>query len=66
MEGDRKGYIVGIVGEGPVPIHSSEETIFCLPHTEGITLGAGEEVDEVAGGASGMGADRIGNRASEG
>ena len=36
---------------------------------EGITLSAGEEVDEVAGGAGGMGVDRIGEigeRASEG
>ena len=29
-------------------------------HIEGITLGAGEEVDEVAGRASGMDVDRIG------
>ena len=29
-------------------------------------LGAGEEVDEVAGGASGMGVNTIGGRASEG
>ena len=38
-------------------------------HIEGITLGAGEEVDKVAGGASGMGVDGIGefgDRASEG
>ena len=35
-------------------IHSSGHTIFSLPHMEGITLGAGEEVDEVAGEASGM------------
>ena len=36
---------------------------------EGITLGAGEEVDEVAGGAGGVGVDKIGevgDRASEG
>ena len=36
---------------------------------EGITLGAGEEVDKVAGGACGMGVDgicEVGNRASEG
>ena len=40
-----------------------------LFHIEGITLGAGEEVDEVAGGAGGMDADgigEIGDRASEG
>ena len=50
-------------------IHSSGQTIFSLVHIEGITLGAGEEVDEVAGGASGMVVDRIdevGNQASEG
>ena len=50
-------------------IHSSGQTIFSLTHIEGIPLSAGEEVDEVAGGASGMGVDRIGevgNRASEG
>ena len=29
--------------------------MFSLAHVEGITLGAGEEVDEVAGGAGGMG-----------
>ena len=52
-----------------VAIHSSGQTIFSLTHIEGITLGAGEEVDEVAGGASGMGMDgigEVGNRASEG
>ena len=40
-----------------------------LAHIEGITLGAGEEVDKVAGGACGMGVDgicEVGNRASEG
>jgi len=39
-----------------------------LSHIEGITLGASEEVDEVAGGASGMGVGRIsevGDRARE-
>ena len=57
----------GYVG-GPVPIHSSEQTVFSLPYIERVTLGAGEEVDEVAGGASGMGADRLGRlvMASEG
>ena len=34
-------------------IHSSGQIVFSFPHIEGITLGAGEEVDEVAGGASG-------------
>ena len=50
-------------------IHSSIQTVFGFTHIEGITLGAGEEVDKVAGGASGMGIDRIGevrDRASEG
>ena len=41
-------------------IHSSGQTIFSLAHLEGITLSAGEEVDEVAGGASDMGVDGIG------
>ena len=40
--------------------HSSGQAIFSLAHIEGITLGAGEEIDEVAGGASGMGVDGIG------
>ena len=46
--------VVGTVGRGPVAIHSSGQIILSLTHIEGITLGAGEEVDEVAGGASGM------------
>ena len=36
-----------------------------LAHIEGITLGAGEEVDKVAGGASGMGVDGIGEVVTE-
>ena len=36
-------------------IHSSGQTIFSHAHIEGITMGAGEEVDEVAGGGGGMG-----------
>ena len=50
-------------------IHSSGQTVFSLTHIEGITLGSGEEVDEVAGGASGMGVNRIGeigDRTNEG
>ena len=50
-------------------IQSSEQTVFSLTHIEGITLGAGEEVDEVAGGAGGMGVDgigEVGDWASEG
>ena len=34
--------------------------MFSLAHVEGITLGAGEEVDEVTGGAASMGVDGIG------
>ena len=40
-------------------LHSSGKTNFSLAHTEGITLAAGEEVDEVAGGAGGMGVNGI-------
>ena len=50
-------------------IHSSGQTVFSFPHIEDITLDAGVELDEVAGGASDMGADRIGevdDRAREG
>ena len=50
-------------------IHSSEQTVFSLAYIEGITLGADEEVDAVAGGASGIGVDMIGevgDQASEG
>ena len=42
-----------------VVIHSSGQTILGLFHIAGFTLGAGEEIDEVAGGTSGMGVDRI-------
>ena len=42
------------VGGEPVAIHSSGQTTFSLAHIEGITLGAGEDVNEVAGGASSM------------
>ena len=44
-------------------IHSSGQTIFSLAHIEGMTVGAGEEVDEVAGGAGGI--DEVGDRVSE-
>ena len=50
-------------------IHSSGKTIFSFTHIEVITLGVGEELDEVAGGAGGMGVDgigEVGDRASEG
>ena len=46
-----------------------DKTIFSLHHIEGITLDAGEQVDEVAGGASSMGVvgiGEIGDRAREG
>ena len=36
------------------------QTVFSLTQIEGITLGAGEEVDEVVGRASGVGVDRLG------
>ena len=40
-------------------IDSSEKTIFSFNHIKGITLGAGEELGEFAGGTGGMGVDRI-------
>ena len=43
-----------------MPIHTSRQTVLSISHKEGITLFAGEEIDEVAGGASSMGVDRIG------
>ena len=46
-------------------IHSSGQIIFRFTYIEGITLGADEKVDEVAGVASGMGIGEIGDRASE-
>jgi hypothetical protein len=55
-----KGQIVGTVGRRLVAIHSSGQTISSLAHIEGIILGAGEEVDEVARGAGDMGVDGIG------
>ena len=50
-------------------IHSNGQTISSLVHIEGITLGANEEIDEVAEGASGMSVDgigEVGDWASEG
>ena len=41
-------------------IHYGGQTIFSFTNIEGITLSAGEEVDEFAGEASGMGMDRTG------
>ena len=46
--------IVRIIGGQTVVIHSSKQAIFSFTHIEGITLVAGEEVDEIAGGASGI------------
>ena len=69
MDSNWKGQVITTVGRAPVAIHSSGQTIFRLADVEGITLGAGEEVDEVAGGESGMGVDgmgEVGDRASEG
>ena len=43
--------------------------MFSFTHIQGITLDAGEEVDEVAGGVGGMSVDKrgeVGDRASEG
>ena len=65
----RKGYIAGIDGGEMVAIHSSGQLIFGFTYIKGITLGAGKEVGEVAGGESGMGVDRIGeigDKANEG
>ena len=44
-------------------IHSSGHTVFSLSDIEGITLGAGEEVDEVDGEARSMG--EVGDKASD-
>ena len=41
-------------------MHSREQTIFGFTNIEDIALGTWDEVDEVTGGASGMGVDRIG------
>ena len=49
-------------------IHFSEQTILSFTHVESITLGAGEEVDEVAGGSNSIDVVRegyVGDRASE-
>jgi hypothetical protein len=42
-----------------VAIHCSRQTILSFPHIECITVGADEEVDEVAGGASGKCVNKI-------
>ena len=43
-----------------VTIYSSCQATFSFTHIENITLGAGEELDEVAGGTGGMVVDSIG------
>ena len=43
-----------------VATHSNGQTIFSFTHIEGITVDAGEEVEQVAGGATVMGVDRKG------
>jgi hypothetical protein len=55
-------------GLWPEKVVRGRQTIFSFTHIESITLGAGEEVDEVSGGVRGTGVGRIGNvcdRASE-
>ena len=50
-------------------IHSSGQTIFGVTHVESITLGVGEVVDEVTGGASDTNVIRtraVGDKTSEG
>ena len=50
-------------------IHYRGKTTFSFTHIESIILSIREEVDEFAGGASGMGVDRVGEvccRASKG
>ena len=59
----QEGLCCGIV-RGLLLIHSSGQTVFSHSHIERITMGAGEDVDEVAGGASVMGVDRIGGLVS--
>ena len=58
----------GFLAEEQWPIILVDKLFLDSPHTEGITLGVDEEVYKVAGGASGMGVDRIGevdDRANE-
>ena len=57
---DWKGQIFRIIREEMVTIQPNGQTAFGSSYIEGITLGTGEKVDEVAGGASGMGMYRIG------
>ena len=54
-----KGKKSGLLEEDRCPFILVDRLFIVSPTYEGITLGAGEEVDEVAGGASGMSVDRI-------
>ena len=49
-----RGKSSGLLEEDQWPFILVDGLFFSLAHIEGITLGAGEEVDEVAGGASGV------------
>jgi hypothetical protein len=50
---------VRVITGGTETIYSTGETDSGFSHIEGITLDAGDEEDEVAGGLSGMSVDRI-------
>ena len=43
-----------VISKELVNIHASGQTIFSFSYIEGITLGAGVEVNEIAVGVSGM------------
>ena len=60
MNCNQKGQVIRIVYGGLVTIHSSGQTTDSFFYIEGIILGAGEEVYEVAGRLNGMGLDMIG------
>jgi hypothetical protein len=54
----RRGKLLGLLEEDWWPFFLVNRLFLSLSHIKGITLGAGEEVDEVAEGASGMDVDR--------
>ena len=63
------GKFSGLLEEDRWPFILIDRLFLVSPTIEGITLGAGEKVDEVAEGASGMGVDwigEVGDRASKG
>ena len=63
-----RGKLSGLLEENWWPFFLVDR-LFLVSPIEGITLGAGEEVDDVAGGAGGMDVDgigEVGDRASEG